>query len=100
MAANLAQWLPRLRLFVLGAVVGLIPSLVAALAGRLYDRPATVSVANVVQLLAWLCYCGTVLGAMLCLGTPRRRWIGYGLLVVVVLTAIMGTYDPLPNPSI
>ena|SRR5579883_2715918 len=100
MAAYLAQWLPRLRHFVLGAALGLIPSLVAALAGLLYNRAETVSLANVAQLLAWLCYCGAVIGCMVCLGMPRRRWIGYGLLVVVVLTAIMGTYDPLPNPSI
>lgn len=99
MAAYVTQWLPRLRLYALGAGLGLIPSLVAALAGLLYAHQSAVSVANVIQLLAWLCYCGAVLGVIMCLGAPRRRWIGYGLLTVVVITAIMGTYDPLPNPS-
>lgn len=100
MNERVMRWSPRLRLYVVGAALGVIPSLLALLATLFYAHVETLAVATLLQLLAWLCYCGVVLGALFTLGRPQWRWAAYGLLTIAVLTAILGYYDPLPHPSI
>ena len=92
----LPEWAPRLGQLALGAALGTVPSLVIAVGPPLH---ASVGLATLQQMIAWLCFVATVIGAIICLGAPRRRWLGYGLLAIVLLTSVLGSYWPLPHPS-
>lgn len=100
MTELVSRWSPRLWHYAIGVGLGVIPSALAAIASVLYAQTKAIEAASLLQSFAWLFYCGAVLGAIFCMGSARRRYIGYGMLTIVILTAIVGSYNPLTHPSI
>jgi hypothetical protein len=97
---TLARWSPQLRLYAVGVGLGLIPSVLSVLSALLHGETRAGGVAVLLQVLAWLGYVGTVLGALVFLGHPRRRWMALGLITIAILTALAGSYYPAVSPSI